>query len=228
MPVSRTRIVATPSLSVRLKALALVGALLSGGCASYQGYPPRYSKIDADLGYLGNQYDAKSIAACEERKDVVCRDRIVHSAIRAVDLQFDHFRQKLFRSSGALNLGSDLVVLGLSAGGALLVPATTKAILAGISGAVTGSKASIDKNLLFDKTVLVLLGRMEALRKAALVTLYGNLRKDQWNQYSLSEALVDVETYYNAGTIPAAIISINAETGEKETAAEGKLQELRK
>ena len=119
-------------------------------------------------------------------------------------------------------------MLGLSGAGAVLVPATTKGILAAISGFVTGGKASIDKNLLFDKTVLVMLGRMDALRKAALVTVQTGLKSTEWKSYPLSEALVDVEAYYAAGTIPSAINNINADTGEKLKKSEGELRDLSK
>lgn len=210
----------------RVAPLAIGVVVSASGCASYRGYPERYSDIESDLKGLAANFSTEKISACEQMKARDCRDFIVNSAVRAVDLQFDLFRQQLFRSSGALNLGSDLAVLGLSAAGALIVPATTKGVLAGISGFVTGSKASIDKNLLFDKTVLVMLGRMEALRKEAFLTLQRGLVTD-WESYPLSAALVDVEAYYAAGTIPAAISSINAQTGEKLKQTETELKSVR-
>jgi hypothetical protein len=210
----------------RLVAALLFCSVSAFGCASYHGYPNRYSNVKKDLDALALDFSGKQISACEQAREKACRDLITNSAIRAIDLQFDDFRQQLFRSSGAINLGSDIAVLGLSAGGALLVPATTKAILAAISGVVTGSKASIDKNLLYDKTVLIMLGRMEALRKDQFLLIQKGLRTE-WNSYPLSAALVDVEGYYNVGTIPAAINSINAQTGQKLKETEDELKALR-
>jgi|ERR1700693_439319 len=210
--------------------VASVAIALLTGCASYHGYPDRYTDVGKDLVALQKTFEQANITTCElARADplaTLCRDLIVNSLVRAIDLQYDDFRQRLFRSSGGLNLTSDVAVLGLSAAGTLLSPAGTKAILAGISGLVTGTKASIDKNLLFDKTILLMLDRMDVLRKEKLLYIQTGLGK-KWDKYTLPAALVDVEAYYDAGTIPAAINSINASTGDKATQVEKETKDLK-
>lgn len=194
--------------------IPLLGVLLLTGCAAFKGYPTRYSEVDADLKTLSGIFAQQKLIDCEVAKDTGCRDLIINSLVRAIDLRYHEFRQSLFESSGALNVASETAVLGLSAAGALLAPARTKAILAGISGVVTGANASVDKNLLFDKTVNVLLERMDVLRKEKLLDITKGLSLD-WAGYTLATGLVDVESYYSAGTIPAAANSISAQTGEK-------------
>jgi hypothetical protein len=200
--------------------LTAAGLVLVTGCASYHGYPDAYSDGEKDLASMKAIYSEEQIAKCFVDKKVDCRDLIVGTLIRAIDLQYDVFRQQLYRSSGALNLTADVAVLGLSAAGTLLTPAGTKAILAGISGVVTGTKTSIDKNLLFDKSVALLLERMDALRSAKLLEIQKGLSKPTWDAYTLPTALVDIGAYYSAGTIPSAMTSINAQTGQKKADVE--------
>jgi hypothetical protein len=211
-----------------LISLAGTALCLASGCASYHGYPERYSDVTTSLIALQANFAQPQITECESGKTLDCRDLIVNSLVQAIDLQYDVFRQQLYRSSGALNLGADVVVLGLSGVGSLITAATTKSILAAVAGFVTGTKTSIDKNLLFDKTVLVLVDRMDAIRKERLLEIQKGLAKTTWAEYRLAAALVDVEAYYTAGTIPAAINSINAQTGDKVTKAEKGMQDLRK
>jgi hypothetical protein len=208
----RRQVGLTPiSLLLASGSLALLTA-----CASYHGYPDPYSDVAKHLAALQDNFRQEQITDCEDKKQTIgCRDLIVNSLVQAIDLQYDDFRQQLFRSSGGLNVTSDVAVLGLSAAGTLLSPAGTKAILAGISGVITGTKASIDKNLLFDKTVLLLLDRMDVLRSAKLLDIQKGLATDTWEKYTLPTALVDIGAYYSAGTIPAAINNINAQTGGK-------------
>jgi hypothetical protein len=211
---------------LRIPLAASVISVLTA-CASYHGYPNPYADVSKQLPALQANFEQGKITSCEEHQQLDCRDLIVNSLVQAIDIQYDDFRQQLFRSSGGLNLASDVTVLGLSGAGTLLSPAGTKAILAGISGFVTGTKASIDKNLLFDKTVLLLIDRMDVLRAAKLLDIQKGLAKSKWADYSLPTALVDVELYYTAGTIPAAINSINAQTGGKASEVEKRTKDFK-
>lgn len=58
----------------------------------------------------------------------------------------------------------------------------------------------------------VLLTKMTALRKEVLVKIYMGLGQST-TDYPLMKALNEVDDYYNAGTIPGAIIGITATAG---------------
>jgi len=78
--------------------------VLPVGCASYHGYPARYSDVSKDLAGLQDNFKQEKVTECEGQKTTSCRDLIVNSLVQAIDIQYDGFRQQLFRSSGGLSL----------------------------------------------------------------------------------------------------------------------------
>jgi hypothetical protein len=140
------------------------------------------------------------------------RNEVVNCRIRAIDLQFTSFEQGIAREYIGLNTGADIAVLGLGAATALTGSAGTKSILGAISGGVIGTKGIVDKDVFYSKTMPALLTQMEAQRKSQLVKIRNGLKRTV-NEYSLSEALIDVEEYYKAGSIPGALQGIIEQAG---------------
>ena len=210
--------------------LLLLMLSLPTGCTAIKGYPARSGNVDADLTSLADYFKPETVRnandpALDEATRRSRRDDLVNGRLRAIDLQFGLFEQELAREGVLMNVGSDWAVLGLSAAGAVVPAAGTKAILAAVSGGLTGGKASIDKNVFYEKTLSVLLGKMEAQRKETLVTIRRGLELPTAS-YPLNQALMDVEDYYKAGTIPGAILGIAATSGASAAAADKELKSL--
>ena len=81
----------------------------------------------------------------------------------------------------------------------------------------------MDKNVFFEKTMPALLSQMIALRKKVLVKLRGDML-DGVDVYPLNEALIGVEDYFFAGTIPGAISAIVEEAGANSRKADEDLK----
>jgi hypothetical protein len=77
----------------------------------------------------------------------------------------------------------------------------------------------VDKNAFYEKTLPALLAKMEALRKQQLAVIRHGLALAP-EDYPLIQALADVDTYYNAGTIPGAILEITGDAGATSKAAD--------
>ncbi len=225
---------AHPSCSVLgvhvLRWLLVAGAFLfASGCVMIRGYPDRSGDIGADLKSL-EQYFAPATIQAANNQTVEAdrrrlRDDIVNGQLRAMDLHFALFEQEMAREGVLINVGTDWAVLGLSGAGTIVPTAGTKAILAAISGGLTGAKGSVDKNVFYEKTMPVLLGKMEALRKEQLVAIRTGLNLPT-SSYPLNQALIDVENYYKAGTIPGAILGIAESSGATAADAEKNLKNL--
>lgn len=169
-------------------------------------------------------------AAAQDKR--AFRDEVIYARIRAIDLRFGQFQQQLSKEGNWANLGLDLAVLALSGAGTVVADAGTKGTLAALSGGFTGTRTAIDKTLFFNKTLPVILSQMEAKRLDVLAKLLNNLTLDV-DRYPLVAALTDLDKYYEAGTIPGALVSLAAESGQAvnesgeklETVIEGKFSD---
>jgi hypothetical protein len=195
--------------------VCLAPALL-GGCTTIRAYPERSGNLATELGALDEYHAATVLKTYADKPDDTAkkayRDEVVTGRIRAIDLHFGTFQQAVFREGVSTNLGADLILLGLGGATATTGGAVAKAALGATSAGVAGAKASIDKNVYFEKTMPALLGQMLASRKTTLVKIQEGLDKNV-NLYPLNQALIDLEDYYNAGTIPGAIVAIVEQAG---------------
>ena len=71
-----------------------------------------------------------------------------------------------------------------------------------------------------------LLTQMDALRKQRLATILRGLNAKA-DQYSLTQLLIDLEDYFQAGTIPYAIMTVNAEGGAASQKASAEIKGLK-
>ena len=88
---------------------------------------------------------------------------------------------------------------------------------------VTGTKTSFDKNAFFDSTVVALVSQMNASRKDVLARIYSGLELNH-KQYSLMKALIDIEDYFQAGTIFGAVNAISELSGAQKVKADKKIE----
>ncbi len=203
--------------------------LLLSGCATITGYPDRSENVEGELKQLEKYIKPEIIETYENEKDLtnkrILRNEIVNARIRAIDIHFNSFQQRLYGEGIGSNIATDWAVVGLSAAGAVVSSLGTSQILSAISGGITGAKSSFDKNAFFDRTMPAILTQMIALRKSALVKIRSGLTKGA-DEYPLNQALTDVEEYFTAGTMPGAIIGIAEEAGATAKEADNELKIL--
>ncbi|WP_155524615.1 hypothetical protein [Oleisolibacter albus] len=208
-------------------ALMLVMVLL-GGCRSpaLVGAPEPLmtaDELEASLKpYLGpdvvTTYQGKSGA-----DQTNYRDQVIYARIAVIDARFKAFLTGLGVESKSFGIGADAAVIGLNTGSVLSGGETAKNILSGLAGAVTGIKGSVDKNAFYDQTVPTLVSQMVASRREVLA---GMLGKMQTANYTLVEALIDLEGYEFAGSFAGALQQIGQKAGNQLQVAEARLQQL--
>jgi hypothetical protein len=143
-----------------------------------------------------------------------------------IDIYYYDFESRLIGTYDALSLGTDLTTLVLNGIGATTESLTTAAALAAASAGVVGANAAVNTDVFYKKTVPGLVAQMRASRGTALVTIKAGLKKSVAD-YSLDEALGDINTYYVAGTLPSAIAQITAKAGAEQSKADADLARLR-
>jgi hypothetical protein len=130
----------------------------------------------------------------------------------AIDLNYflgeadeTHERQEAEFLAAAANIG-------LTSASVLTPAVSTKNILTGIAGGITGVNAAYGDKVLLNKTIQVLQSQMRAERARVAVKLYAGMKLPA-SQYGLGMALSDLEAYYRAGTITGALIDLSNSVG---------------
>jgi hypothetical protein len=210
-----------------------LGPLLAG-CAAFSGYPTNYQDntavITADQPYLSADVRTRENSSdAKDRGDLTpqqYRDAVVYRRIEVIDINYYDFEAKLVGTYDALSLGADLTTLVLNGIGATTGSLTTAAALAAASAGVIGANAAVNTDIFYRKTIPALVAQMRASRQTALVTIKTGLKKAVAD-YSLDEALGDINTYYVAGTLPSAIAQVTSKAGAELSAADAQLAALR-
>jgi len=209
--------------------LLLIVALSLISCASPRGFPERTVSSDEELKELKIYYESKkvdeySVPDKTDKERMRIRNEIINARIAAIDIQFSLFQQKLHQEGVGLNIGSDAVILGLGAAGALASGGTSQ-VLSAASAAVTGLKGSIDKKLFFEQTMPALFAQMIAQRKKVLAKIRTGLTNSA-TDYPLQQGFADLEDYRYAGSIPGALATIVEDAGTTSAKATEKLDKI--
>ena len=202
--------------------------LATGACAAaLEGYPDRVSDPNQELESLKvfttkmllDEYSRDSTPT--ERKKSI-RDDYVNAKLRSTDIKFGQFQQRLFKEGVGSGILTTWLELGLGGAGAVF-SGPSQALSAASTG-IVGAKAAFDKEAFFENTLPTLLAAMDANRKTVKARIRLGLASSV-SAYPLTQALSDLEDYYNAGTIPGALLSINEDSGAKGKEADAKIAE---
>jgi hypothetical protein len=212
---------------VCVAACVLSGVL--GGCNSTRhGYPKRALDEEAQLRSFEGAYDLTDLikkyhekvegnSSAEERTRA--RNKVIDGFLVLTDLHYASFVKGFSARRKDFDTTADVAVLGLSGAGAVLDPSSTTRILAAISGGITGTKATVEKNYFYEKTIPVLIASMNARREETLTAIL-NGRKSNDDVYPLARAWADLSRYYFAGTFDGALQTIQTDSGKRQAEAE--------
>jgi hypothetical protein len=149
------------------------------------------------------------------------RDMVVNVYLSAIDSRYFEFRTALSSERREVGTGFDFAILGLTTL-ATTAQDSIRESLAAAASVMTGTRASLDRNLYFDRTLPSLLAAMEASRLRVLARITQNLGKNEL-EYPLETAFTDLRAYEMAASLDGAIGVITAEASELRQAAEAEL-----
>jgi hypothetical protein len=198
--------------------LALILASFAAGCASGSGYPERSGEVSERLVGLHKKYfqpgkDVRDVYDKESTADKrAYRDEVVFGRMMAIDLQFSIFSETIYKEGVSTNLSLDVVGVGVGVAGSVVTGAGASRILSALSGGISGGRTAINKNLYYEQTMPALMALMVAEREKIKAEIIAGLQQDV-DKYSLGQALVHLERYFNAGSIPGAIATVTKEAG---------------
>ena len=201
--------------------LTVAGFLV--GCAPLRGYPTDPENTNATLislaPYFNGAEEAEYLATTDANLRTIKRNEIVLGRMRGYDIEFQDFERRLYGDGNTIEVGSDLVGLIIAGLTATTGNAATKSAFGAVSAGVLGTNAAVNKDLYYQKTIPALLAQMEANRLKALAPIIAGLKQPD-TIYPLMQAYIDLDSFKNAGSIPAAINSISQAAGNAKDQAQ--------
>lgn len=187
--------------------MGLAVLLLATGCSTLRGTPTRYQPT-ADVVSKINlvPQDLADLQAADTELD---RNLLQNKAIAVIDLQFHQFVRDLMADRSDASAAAAGTTLGASTAGAFVDSVKAKTNYALFAAGVVGAFGIVDKSYFYEKTVPALVAAMGAARANVLVRIRGSQR-DTIGAYDGTAALADLEEYFSAGTVLAAIAEITA------------------
>lgn len=221
--------------------LLSVSLLLAAGCASQRGFPDRSASLSCKTAHTA-ECELKAVieAYFEPHTDVFktyasketdlekrsYRDEVAYSRMRAYDLQFALFQEAIYKEAVGSNLWLDIAGVVVGGAGAAVTSTDGSRILSALSGGLSGARTSINKNLYYERTMPALMATMVADREQVKAEIIQYLDLPV-TAYPLARAMVDLERYFNAGSIPGAVANISKEAGKSAQQAVMILEEER-
>jgi hypothetical protein len=221
-----------------LKHLAALSVLLLLPTAACTKYAPKaatpirfYQKqVNAELasGEWLAKYAALPIAtAADQSFKTAERNRLLNEFIYVIDNSYSKFESDFYGARATEDIGGDFLQIGLTGAAALTGAAGTKTVLALVATAATGGKASIDNHWFNQQSRYAIVTQMRALRDTQLAEIEKSMAQG-CGAYPLENGIRDVQEYYQAGSIVAALQAIASNAGSQATAAKAALKAVRK
>lgn len=200
-------------------ALLIPVLLMLAGCAALTGYPAQPASLPTTVTSLDKVTQAKLIKEYNNPKTTLSRKKevrneIIYSDIAQIDQNFNAFKVNLNSQANTMSVGTDFISLALAGLGATVGNAAEKAALAAAAGGVIGAKAAIDKDVLYQKTVIALITEMEAQRSDVYARIIRNMNLSV-DRYPLAASSKDLQDYYQAGTLVNALEGVSESASKK-------------
>jgi hypothetical protein len=143
-------------------ALGLLFLFLSGCAASFKGFPDQPINPEAEIAalseYLMPDVAAKYASANPADRGGLSREawrnEVIDARLRAIDLRYNEWEQRLYQEQVETAFGTDLLLLGLTGAGAV---SGASNVLSAAAVGVTGARASIDRNAYYNRTLPALI-----------------------------------------------------------------------
>ena len=185
----------------------LIGILLPG-CVNYDHSGAQVvAQWNSRFGVTGRHGPG---ASPWNDREVSVRE-FVFEGIAVKDYEYKKYVDLIRRGTSWGGFGAQAASIGLNAAVPLTGTGTGKTLSA-IAGSITGMSAAFSKNVLFDQSISVFVGRMDALRRGKLEEIRTKLEE---SSYGYAEAYRDIQDYGYQGSLDAAVANVAKSTSEE-------------
>ena len=201
---------------------AIVVGLSLSACGSLSGGPDRLYSIDEESQGIRKNLESftlQSYTGSDEDKRRKYRDDWIAARMYAIDIQYTAYEGKLTTERQKVGFGAAAATLGLTTASGLATSTMSKDILTGLAGAVTGTHAAYDNDVLLAHSTQWVQTQMRTQRTLVAERILRGLKLSTLD-YPIAEALRDLEDYYRAGTFTGGVLGTSAALGAEEKYAE--------
>jgi cell division septum initiation protein DivIVA len=205
--------------SVILTAATAIGTLLLCSCAN-QLRPP-LAPNTAYVNALKKKYEpvgppqpkskAFSETIHEDAAEPEGRNKIINELLYLVNDYYDRYELRWYATSAGVEAGADITTLGLDLGSAVAGTNSLKTILSTISAGIGGSKLALERDILQNQNMALIVRTMRESRKAKYEVIRIKMALPV-NDYPIEEALIDIQEYWHAGTVIGAVQKLHNQT----------------
>jgi hypothetical protein len=197
----------------------VVGIMLTtlGGCVALSDGPQRAYPIDEVVGVMRsfeqNETLPPALLAALKDTSTISRNNFITERMAAIDLEFNPYFARLTTQNQTGNLATDTALVTTTFLATVLASSATKTALAAAATGLASVRTDINQDVLLTHTIQLLLQQMETSRNHIRVRIEQNLQACTVTQYTVWQAMTDLEDYYRAGTLPGALDALAAATG---------------
>ncbi|MEA3034100.1 MAG: hypothetical protein QOJ94_2539 [Sphingomonadales bacterium] len=192
---------------------AIVAAALStAGCASFEGTPRAVPLTAVPNLYTLEEVHREIAAATTDADKRAIRNAAVAMHMRAYDEEYVRFLTSLGVDRKSANLVLEVGALGLSSIGAVAKGSANE--LSAAVAALTGTRASVNRELYYEQTLPAIIGAMEANRLRVKAEIRTHLINDDVATYPFEQALSDLVEYRAAQSLDRAILQVTKQAGQ--------------
>lgn len=194
----------------RLAACIGAAAALSG-CATWEGHQepvtPYKDRVSAARQYPEpaaiTAFSATSDSSRQNLSRRAWRDVVVGAHLSAIDAQYDKYTSDISKDFRGTNAGSGILVLALNGVSVVSGQSASRGLAAG-SAFISGSTATINKDIFFQRSLDAMLAAMDLNRARVRDRIFQGLRSSP-DEYSLVQAFADLHDLERQGDVNSAI-----------------------
>lgn len=154
------------------------------------------------------------------------RNLMINRIRTDIELNYREYESRLFFNRGETNLGGDFLELGLAFAGAVSKGERVKSVLHSVLAGVKGTRLSYDKNFFREKTIEIIVSKMQASRTDVKNRILEKMNKLPADLYPFEDAWVDLAEFFYAGTLQGGIQALANEAGKAAVDAQAETRKL--
>lgn len=224
-------------------ALSVLIMLFCTGCAKYMLDKPQIPQSinvgSPKLLYTENEFkdnleeykkayegDSSSNVKRDLEKARLLRDAMINRIRVDIEMNYREYEARLFNQRNAGRFAGDLIELGIAFATTVSGGEAVKTVLAAVQSGVKGTRLSFDKNFFREKTVEVVISKMQASRERVKNRILDKMINLPADKYTFEEAWVDLIEFFYAGTLQGGIQALVSEAAQDAAKAKEETKEL--
>ena len=200
----------------------IIAIILHVGCSARMDKPRTPATLKSNSStvlytvdeFKKDRIDYKAAFDTDIDKARRLRDAIINRIRLDVEANYRDYESTLFFDRAKTNLGADFLELSLAFATTVSNGERVKTVLGAVLSGVKGTRLSYDKNFFRERTVEIIISKMQASRDEVKNRIIQKMSALPADKYTLEEAMGDLVEFFHAGTLQGGIQALANEAGK--------------